>query len=197
MSELVDQTPLPPPGDHTLVRFVRKGDEAAAEELYRRYATRLRRLVADRCTPAFAARFDPDDIVQSVFRVLYQGVRTKFYDVPPGGELWGLLFVMAINKVRDQVAFHQAACRNVSRTFATDAMTPDDLLGQDENNAALLRLTVEEYLCGLDETDRGIVAFRMTGHSVEEIADRIGRAKRTVERVLQKARDQLTELLRP
>ncbi|QEL15457.1 RNA polymerase sigma factor [Limnoglobus roseus] len=201
MPELVRQTSVQPPGDlppgdHTLVRFVRGGDEAAAQELYHRYAVRLRRLVADRCTPAFAARFDPDDIVQSVFRVLYEGVRTKFYDVPPGGELWGLLFVLAVNKVRDQVAFHQAACRNVGRTLATDAMPPGDLLDQDETNAALLRLMVEEYLAGLDETDREIVACRMTGHSVDEIADRIGRAKRTVERVLQQARNQLTELFR-
>lgn len=183
-----------PPGDHTLVRFVRGGDEAAAEELYRRYAARLRRLVADRCSPEFAPRFDPDDIVQSVFRVLYEGMRTRFYDVPQGGELWGLLFVLAVNKLRDQVAYHRAARRNVRRT--TDAPDQAEALARDESTAALLRLTVEEYLAGLDETGRAIVALRMTGHSVDEVAERVGRAKRTVERVLQKARDQLDELLR-
>ena len=186
-----------PPGDRTLVRYIRGGDESAAEELYHRYASRLRQLVADRCTSEFAPRFDPDDIVQSVFRVLYEGVRTKFYDVPQGGELWGLLFVLAVNKVRDQVAFHRAARRNVRRTAAPDASAPDDLFGKDESAAVLLRLTVEEYLAGLNETDRAIVALRMTGHSVDEVAELVGRAKRTVERVLQKARDQLTEFLHP
>ena len=63
------------------------------------------------------------------------------------------------------------------------------------STAALLRLTVEEYLAGLDEMERAVVALRMTGHSVDEVAERVGRAKRTVERVLQKARDQLSELL--
>ena len=189
--------PTNPPGDHTLVRYVRGGDEAAAEELYRRYAARLRGLVADRCSSEFAPRFDPDDIVQSVFRALYEGVRSKFYDVPQGGELWGLLFVLAVNKVRDQVAYHRAARRDVHRTATTDPQTRDDLFGRDESTAALLRLTVEEYLASLDETERAIVGLRMTGHSVDEVAGQTGRAKRTVERVLQKARDQLTELLRP
>jgi RNA polymerase sigma factor (sigma-70 family) len=178
------------------VRYVRGGSEGAAEELYHRYASRLRQVVADRTTSEFAPRFDPEDIVQSVFRVLYEGVRTKFYDVPQGGELWGLLFVMAINKVRDQIAYHRAARRNVRRTNGADVES-GDLFGKDESTAALLRLTVEEYLAGLDETERAIVGLRMTGHTIDEVAERVGRAKRTVERVLQKARDQLAELLRP
>jgi RNA polymerase sigma-70 factor, ECF subfamily len=198
MRPIADSAPVAnPPSDRTLVRYVRGGDEAAAEELYHRYASRLRQLVSGRCSPQFASRFDPDDVVQSVFRVLYEVVRTKFYDVPQGGELWGLLFVLAVNKVRDQIAFHRAACRNVYRTAPTDGQALETLFTKDESTAALLRLTVEEYLIGLDETDRAIVALRMTGHSVDEVSDRVGRAKRTVERVLQKARDQLTELLRP
>jgi RNA polymerase sigma factor (sigma-70 family) len=202
MADLAPSTPAPrpadqPPSDHTLVRYVRGGDQSAAEELYHRYAARLRRLVADRCGPEFAARFDPDDVVQSVFRVLYEGVQTKFYDVPQGGELWGLLFVLTVNKVRDQIAYHKAAKRAVQRTATAGERDPDDLFGGDETAAALLRLTVEEYLAGLPETERAIIALRMTGHSVDEVAEQTGRAKRTVERVLQKARDQLTELLRP
>jgi RNA polymerase sigma-70 factor (ECF subfamily) len=185
-----------PPGDHTLVRYIRGGNEAAAEELYRRYAGRLRKIVADRCSSDYAARFDPDDIVQSVFRVLYQGVQAAFYDVPRGGELWGLVFVLAVNKVRDQVAFHRAARRNVHRTTPDGASTVE-ALGRDDRTATLLRLTVEEYLAGLPEADRAVVALRMTGHTVAEIADQTGRARRTVERVLQQARDQLTDVLRP
>jgi RNA polymerase sigma-70 factor (ECF subfamily) len=192
-----DRPTAQPSSDHTLVRYVRGGDEAAAEELYRRYAARLRRLVADRYTSEFLSRFDPDDIVQSVFRVLYEGVRSKFYDVPQGGELWGLLFVLAVNKLHDQVSYHRAARRSVRRTTTTDGPAQEDLFTEDETAATLLRWTVEEYLARLDETERAIVALRMTGHSVDEVAEKTDRAKRTVERVLKKARDQLTALLRP
>jgi DNA-directed RNA polymerase specialized sigma24 family protein len=132
-----------------------------------------------------------------VFRVLYEGVRTKFYDVPQGGHIWGLLFVLAMNKIRDQISYHRAARRNVRRTTGVDVHNWDDLFGKDESAATLLRMEVEDYLSKLEEPDRAIIALRMTGHSVGEVAEQTGRAKRSVERVLQKARDQLMELLRP
>jgi RNA polymerase sigma-70 factor (ECF subfamily) len=182
-----------PPSDCTLVRYVRGGDDRAAEELYRRYAARLRRIVAERCPSAFSSRFDPEDIVQSVFRSLYEGVRKKFYDIPKGGEIWGLLFVLAANKLRDQISFHQAERRTVHRTEANQAGSLDEFLAADDATAALLKLTVEEYLAGLAVGDRDIVGLRMSGHSIEEIVQQTGRAKRTVERVLQTARDRLAD----
>jgi RNA polymerase sigma-70 factor (ECF subfamily) len=181
--------------DSELVGSARAGDEGAAAELYRRYAARLRRMVAARCGSEFAARFDPDDVVQSVFLALHEGLRAKFYDVPQGGELWGLLFVLALNKVRDRLSFHRAARRSVHRTLPEgDA---GDLIGDDEADAAALRLEVEEYLAGLPEPDRSIVSLRMSGHTVDEVSAQVGRAKRTVERILQQSRDQLAALLRP
>jgi RNA polymerase sigma-70 factor (ECF subfamily) len=190
-------TPAPigdtPAGDRTLVRYIRGGDEAAANELYRRYAARLLKVVADRCSPAFAARFDPDDIVQSVFRTLYQGVRAKFYDAPEDGELWGLLFVLAVNRVRDELAYHAAARRNVHRT--SGGPSPDELLTRDHTAATLLRMQVDEYLARLPADEREVVGLRMTGHTVAEIAQRTGRARRTVERILQNARTQLVRVV--
>ena len=35
------------------------------------------------------------------------------YDVPPGEELWGLLLVIALNKIRTEETFHRAAKRDV------------------------------------------------------------------------------------
>jgi RNA polymerase sigma-70 factor (ECF subfamily) len=193
------ETPAPagntPAGDRTLVRYIRGGDEAAAGELYRRYAARLLKVVADRCSPAFASRFDPDDIVQSVFRALYQGVRAKFYDAPQDGELWGLLFVLAVNRVRDEMAFHGAARRSVHRTASGGGPDPDALLTRDQTAATLLRMQVDEYLAGLPADEREVVGLRMTGHSVAEIAGRTGRARRTVERILQNARTQLVRVV--
>jgi RNA polymerase sigma-70 factor (ECF subfamily) len=193
------ETPAPvgntPAGDRTLVRYIRGGDDAAANELYRRYAARLLKVVADRCSPAFSARFDPDDIVQSVFRTLYQGVREKFYDAPEDGELWGLLFVLAVNRVRDELAYHGAARRSVHRTTAGGGPDPDALLTRDQTAATLLRLQVDEYLAGLPADEREVVGLRMTGHSVAEIAQKTGRARRTVERILQNARAQLVRVV--
>lgn len=192
-----DVTPGPPPSDHTLIRYIQGGDQAAAAELYLRYAARVRQVVAARCSAEFAARFDPDDVVQSVFRVLYEGVRAHNFAVPKGGELWGLLSALAVNKVRDQIAHHRAAKRDVYRTSAPGEFVLEGVFAHDDQTAALIRMVVDEYLNSLPELERSVLALRMTGHTVAEIAARTGRAVRTTERLLQKIRDQLADVFRP
>ena len=183
-----------PPSDQSLVRYIRAGDQAAVNVLYKRYADRIRRLVRAWCPTQFAGRFDADDVVQSVFRVVCQRITARRYEVPADGDLWRLLAVLAANKIRDQVRHHRAAKRSVYQTAAGD---DPDRLPTRVNEAAEthLRLTVDEYLAGLSEADRRVVAARMVGHTVDEISADTGRAVRTVERVLRQARDRLAALL--
>ena len=197
MSEL----PLRPPAtetrlptdssDGSLVRRYRDGEEAAATALYLRSARRLRALAAKRTGTAFAGRFDADDVVQSVFRAFFHGVRRKAYDVPPGGEIWGLLLVLALNKIRNQVGHHTAAKRSVHQTAGGPEITQRQPLGRDDSAAVFLRMVLDEQLDGLPESNRAIVRMRMEGYEVAEIAERAGRSRRTVERVLRDFRDRL------
>jgi RNA polymerase sigma-70 factor (ECF subfamily) len=182
--------PAAPSGDDAeLVRRYRAGDDAAAADLYLRYARRLRTLARQYCGPAYAGRFDADDVVQSVFRAFFEGVRRETYDVPPSGELWGLLLVLAVNKVRSLVGHHRAGKRAVHRTTS---IADPDALAADESAAALIRLVLDEQLAGLPESNRAVVRLRTEGYEVGEIAARTGRSRRTVERVLQDFRDRLT-----
>lgn len=192
----VSPTPaLRPPAagqtDHALLLYARAGDQEAAAALYRRYADRLRRLVAPRITGAVAARLDPDDVVQSVFRVFYEGVRERLYHVPEDGELWALLAVLAASKLRDRVAYHRAGRRDAGRT-AVEA-DPDQTPAAEFDGT--LRLVVDDYLDALPEPARSVIGLRMTGHTAAEIAALTGRSVRTVERVLREARDRLAEAL--
>jgi RNA polymerase sigma factor (sigma-70 family) len=183
-----------PHSDDSLVRHIRNGDQAAADALYKRYAGRIRRLVTARWTATFASRFDPDDVVQSVFRMVYQRISSRRYEVPADGDPWRLLAVLAANKVRDQIRHHKAAKRSVYQTAGGE--NPDHTAAWGNEAAEThLRLTVEEHLAGLPAADREVVAMRMLGHTIDEIAARTGRAVRTVERVLRHARDRLAELL--
>ena len=99
--------------DHDLLEKLRGGDCEAATLLYRRYAKRLRQLIRAKCSPALARRLDADDIMQSVFQVFFQGALGGCYDVPAGEELWPLLLVIALNKIRSQGTYHRAAKRDV------------------------------------------------------------------------------------
>src|SRR5438132_13746511 len=104
--------------DTSLLRRFRHGSEQAALELYRRYVPRLRRLARRQCASIFPQRLDADDIVQSVFCAFFQAARKGYYDVPDGEDLWKLLLVIALNKVRTKRAYHQAAKRDVRQTVS-------------------------------------------------------------------------------
>jgi RNA polymerase sigma-70 factor (ECF subfamily) len=92
--------------DHSLLRRLRRGQGDAFTLLYLRYAERLRALAAAQSSPRLAARVDPEDIVQSVFRTFFRRAAQGQYDVPEGEEIWKLLLVIALNKIRALGAYH-------------------------------------------------------------------------------------------
>src|SRR5262249_21906478 len=105
-----------PLSDHSLLLEARHGNEEAAAALFLRYAPRLRDLARACFSPDLARRLDTEDIVQSVFSAFFRGVNRGQYDVPAGEELWKLLVVIALNKIRAHGNYHRAARRDVRRT---------------------------------------------------------------------------------
>jgi RNA polymerase sigma-70 factor (ECF subfamily) len=178
--------------DGSLFHRYQSGDDTAATALYLRYASRLRALAREYCSPLFAGRFDADDIVQSVFRAFFQGTRRQEYTVPPGGELWALLTVLALNKIRNLISHHRAGKRAVHHTTSLPDLENHPALAADESAAAFLHLVMDEHLAGLPESNRAIIRLRIEGYSVAEIAERTARSRRTVERVLQQFRARLS-----
>ena len=102
--------------DGSLVRRLKGGSEDAATQLYTRYANRLRALARANTSAQLARRVDAEDIVQSVFRIFFAGASRGMYDVPAGEDLWKLLLVIALNKIRGESVYHQAAKRDVRVT---------------------------------------------------------------------------------
>ena len=177
--------------DHSLLVLLRCGEDDAATRLYLRYAQRLRALVRSRVSHRLAARLEPDDIVQSVFRRFFHRVVAGQYDWPPGEELWGLLLVITLNKVRTEEAFHRAARRDVRQEASADPA----ILGSAEADSAFLQTSVDDILSRLPPAQRQVAELRISGHEVAEIAAQCGRSKRTVERLLQETRAALGALV--
>lgn len=183
--------------DGSLLRRFRTGDQDAATAIYVRYARRLQSLAARQAGDDLSPRFDAEDVVQSVFRTFFRRASAGYYEVPAGEELWRLLLVLSLHKVRDLAVHHRAQKRDVSRTWSVDnadspagELTADDRLAYDS-----LRLVVAGLVSDLPESNRRIVDLRIEGHEVDEIAKRSGRSKRTVERTLQQFRDRLRQLI--
>jgi RNA polymerase sigma-70 factor (ECF subfamily) len=191
-----DDVPTDEPSDRDLLERFRRGEQFAATLLYLRYAPRLLALAQSRCSSALAHRLDSEDIVQSVFRRFFRRARSGGYEVPVGAELWRLLLVIALNKIRAAEAHHRAVKRDVGATATADGLEESlaDSAG-DDGNGAYLRLVVSEALERLPAHLREIVELRLQGYEVREIVELTGRAMRSVERLLQEARAELRDSL--
>jgi RNA polymerase sigma-70 factor (ECF subfamily) len=164
--------------------------------LYQRYARRLRRLVRSNCSMDLARCLEPDDVVQSVFRRFFEQARKGLYDAPTDSDLWKVLLVIALNRLRDLGDFYHASKRDIRLTVSSGGA--EALRGRaltDESSTAFLRLVVEESLALLPPLARTVCELRLAGHEVAEISSQVGRSLRTIERVLQDSRHRLLETL--
>jgi RNA polymerase sigma-70 factor (ECF subfamily) len=186
------------PTDSSLLRRLRTGNQDAATQLYVRYAERVRGLARAGCSPDLARRIDADDIVQSVFTSFFRGVGQGYYSVPAGDELWKLLLVIALNKIRARAAFHRAAKRDVRLTAGAEQLDEAAHSPQqaDDIAHAFLKLVIDEAMASLPPQQREMIRLRIESYEVAEIAARTKRSKRTVERVLQEFRTKLANTLR-
>ena len=186
-----------PPSDRSLLWGVRAGDDEAATQLYRRYAGRLRALIQANCSSRLARSLDTEDLLQSVFRKFFQGIRESDYDVPRGQDLWGLFLVIALNRIRNAEKYHRAGKRDVRMTTTDDGSFLQYHPSGEKAAHAVFRLTLQEALESLPPQHRQMVELRLAGHEVGEIASRTGRSRRTVERNLQEVRKRLGKFLQP
>jgi RNA polymerase sigma-70 factor (ECF subfamily) len=183
--------------DQSLLKRFQRGEADAATLIFLRYAERLGWLAQIQRGADLSSRFDPDDIVQTVFRTFFRRAAQGKYDVPEGGDLWKLLLVIAVQKIRDACSFHRAAKRDVRTTRSGEAFDRGvaHLPTQNETGLAELSMVLEEILGGLPATQRVIVELRIDGFQVDEIAEKTGRSRRTVERGLQEFRALLGAIL--
>ncbi len=191
--------PPSPSDDQSLLQRYRRGDDDAATELYMRYAHRLQALAQAQTSTDLKQRVDNEDLVQSIFRTFFRRVARGQYDVPNSEELWKLLLVIGLNKIRSTAIHHRAHKRDIGRTTSGSAAL-EAQQGQpnqaDETGLITLEMTIEELLSQLPPQYREIVNYRISGYDVSEISVMTKRSKRTVERILQAFRKQLGDLLK-
>lgn len=179
-------------GDAQLLQEIQDGKELAAEELFRRYAPRLLGFARKRWPAALTSRLDPDDVIQSVFRSFFRQARLGMYELSEEDDLWNLLMVICLNKLRVQYARHCAAKRDARRTQSASG---DWLKSLWVDPDATLDLTVREAVERLPVDHRRVAELRLQGHEVGAIAELIGRSRRTVERLLQECRQRLAQTM--
>ncbi|MCA9215098.1 MAG: helix-turn-helix domain-containing protein, partial [Planctomycetales bacterium] len=116
------------------------------------------------------------------------------FTVPAGEEIWQLLLVIALNKVRRLGRFHQQQQRSVDRSNSQVELESVSRF-ENESELSILQLVIDESLEHLPGKQRQIVELRIQGYSTTEISKQVGRCKRTVERTLRQFRNEIADYL--
>jgi DNA-directed RNA polymerase specialized sigma24 family protein/tRNA A-37 threonylcarbamoyl transferase component Bud32 len=186
------------PSAELVARYRGCHDEAAAEELFRRYAGRLTALARSRLSQALAARVDPEDVVQSAYRSFFLLARDEEVLLRESGDLWRLLVRITLRKVYRSARRHRADCRSVGRERPWPEEADATALSREPTPAEAAALVDElrGVLMPLGAVQRRIVEMRLQGHEVEAIAAEVGRSSRTVRRTLAALGAELEQRLR-
>ena len=175
---------------------LKDGDEEAARQLWQRYFDRLVRLAHQRLGSAPRRAADEEDVALSVFRCLCSGAaRGKFDELADRDELWSLLVTMTARKVIDQQRAAAQQKRGGGKVRGESIFTGrsdaglsagiDQVIGQDPTPEFLALLADEhqQLMAALDDdTERQIAMWKMEGLTNEEIAERLGVTRRSVQR---------------
>ncbi len=186
-----------------LMHKLRGGDDAAAREVFERFARRLVGLTRRHLDDRLAAKVDPEDVVQSAYKSFFVRHRDGEFDIGGWDGLWGLLTLITLRKCADRAAYHRAAKRNMAREVTTagdtDSTSPMGHLALARDplpeEAVMLAEMVEELYGELHDADeRTILELSLQGYSAAEISETTGRAERSVRRLRERTRKRLERM---
>lgn len=182
--------------DDDLVRLFRDGNQSAATAIYQRHVPRVHAIARSRCGLCFASRFDPDDVVQTAFRDLFDYLQQHASLVLPGGNVRAFLSILAVNHIRTLMEHHSAAKRSVRRTCSSDDRDRPLSIVDRRSDSDQEVAELWEQIDALPDDDRAVLQLRVQGYEITEIVQKSGRSRRTIERVLHNFRDRLLEVSR-
>lgn len=102
-----------------------------------------------------------------------------------------------MRKINAKADYLQSQRRDIRKQCQMDDL--DIIQSNSTDNLALFELcsTIDELLAEVSEVQQEIIRRRLEGYSIEDISEKCGRSRRTVERELQAFRDRLCRYFTP
>jgi RNA polymerase sigma factor (sigma-70 family) len=183
------------------IRQLAQGDERAVQRIWNQYFERLVRLARRKLLDGSRRMADEEDVALSAFNSFFQGAAAgRFPQLNDESDLWRLLVTIAARKAARQLRAagrHKRGggkVRGESVFMDRDDAKPGigDVLGDAPTPevAALAAEECERLLALLsDDSLRQVARLKLEGFTNEEIAERLQCAARTVERKLNRIRE--------
>jgi RNA polymerase sigma-70 factor (ECF subfamily) len=175
-------------------------DDAAAQELFERFAGQLIALARRRFAPGLGHKVDPESVIQSAYKSFFHRYDKGKFEIGGWDSLWGLLTVITVRKCAQRVAYYRAESRDPAREVSappTESGTSwREPLGREPTplEAAELAETVERLFAAMSEEDRPVLELSLQGYTTREISERLGRAERTVRLLREGVRKRLERM---
>jgi RNA polymerase sigma-70 factor (ECF subfamily) len=188
-----------------VIEQLRQGNDSAANEVVRRYATRLIALAGAQLDDRLRRKVDPEDVVQSAFRSFFRRAEAGQFDVNNWESLWGLLVQFTLRKCGRRIQYFRAARRDFRREVPSAPVSSEEQedlaqLAADPSpspeEVTFLTDTAEQVMRRLgSERKRRIFELSLQGYSIAEISSQVSYYERGVERVRSQIRQLLEGLL--
>jgi DNA-directed RNA polymerase specialized sigma24 family protein len=197
--DLLLEGPMPREPDEVSVTHwigeLKAGRGAAAQPLWERYFERLVRLAGAKLRHRSGAEADEEDAALSAFRSFCAGAaRGRFPQLGDREDLWRLLVAITLRKAQAQARRRGRLKRGGAVLLPSPSREEDD---DDLLEQAVGREPTPEFAAQVaegfhrllhvlgDDELRQIALWRMEGFTGDEIAERLGCARRTVARRLE------------
>ena len=167
-----------------LLAELNSGNTAAVEQAFLAYEPYLRMAVRRHLPGPLRAKFDSADVVQSVWADMLRGFRETGWRFRDADHLRAFLFVATRNRLIDRVRTHQRAVQREEplgegdrlQTVASTQPRPSEVVqASDLWDRILARCPPEHH---------ALLRLRRQGHSLAEIAERVGLHPDSIRRIL-------------
>lgn len=174
------------------------GDELAAQLIWDRFFERVRKLAKKKLGTISKRTLDEEDIALSAINVLCTGAKDgRFAKLEDRDDLWQILCMITSRKAatawRKQMSKKEVGESIIGGGKGSGVqMGLEHIASAKPDDAYLntLTQTSHELLEGLDERLKEVAMLKLQGYKNQEIADKIGRSIKSVERYLATIRDE-------
>jgi RNA polymerase sigma factor (sigma-70 family) len=171
------------PLDNLLAQLC-SGDMAAAEQVFLAFEPYLRKAVRRHLPPHLRARFDADDIVQSVWADALRGFREAGWRFTDADHLRGFLYIATRNRLIDRIRQHEKSAGRTERIGDGDR---EQLLPSTKprpSEVAQAGDLWERIQAHCPPEHHPILGLKRDGYSLAEIAQRTGLHPDSIRRIL-------------
>lgn len=122
-----------------LIDGLRRGDERAIAELFRRYYEALLRRTQRRISPQMQSKFGAEDILQSAFRTFWERARKGRFEISSSDNIMALLVCISQKKLLKKLEWWNAEKRRgevsideLKEILDSNTMSPEEVAAFEE-----------------------------------------------------------------